>query len=47
MTVLKERLKYKLDLVGVQYRRSDWMEVALNQQAIRHFCMEREMRIMD
>jgi hypothetical protein len=39
----EEMSKYKLDLMGVQeYRRSDGMEMALNEQANIHFSMEKE-----
>jgi hypothetical protein len=34
-----------LDLV--EYRRSDGMEMALNEQANIHFSMEKEMKIMN
>jgi hypothetical protein len=37
----------KYNLVLWEYRRSDGMEVALNQQANIHFSMEKEMKIMN
>jgi hypothetical protein len=43
--VAEEISKYKLD--KLEYRRSDGMEVALNQQANIHFSMERGMKIMN
>jgi hypothetical protein len=42
-TVAEEISKYKLDLVGAP----DGAEVALNQQVIIHFSMERGMKIMN
>jgi hypothetical protein len=44
-TMAEEISESKLDVV--EYRRSDEIVVALNQEAIIHFSLERGMRIMN
>jgi hypothetical protein len=45
MTVVKDRSKYKLHLMGMQKIR--WDRMALKQQAYIHFSGERGMRIVN